>query len=71
MEDKDYLQKLGDRIVEFRKEKGLKQIDLSFMVGIEDSALRRIEKGRVNTTINMLRRIAKELNISVSELLDF
>jgi len=30
----------------------------------------RIEKGTVNSTINMLRGIAKELGVSVSELVD-
>jgi len=71
MDDKEYLIKLGNKIVELRKEKGMRQIDLSDNVGIEDSALRRIEKGRVNSTINMLRRIAKGLNIDIIDLLKF
>jgi len=71
MDDKEYLIKLGNRIVELRKEKGMRQIDLSDNIGIEDSALRRIEKGRVNSTINMLRKIAKGLNIDIIDLLKF
>ncbi|MCZ2223297.1 MAG: helix-turn-helix domain-containing protein [Chitinophagales bacterium] len=68
MDDKEFLIKLGNKIVELRTEKGLRQIDLSDLIGIEDSALRRIEKGRVNSSINMLRKIAKALNVSISDL---
>lgn len=71
MNDKEYLIKLGERIRQFRKEKLMRQIDLSEKIGIEDSALRRIESGRVNSTINMLRKIAKGLDIDVVELLKF
>jgi len=65
-----YLIELGERIVALRKDKGLRQIDLSARIGIEDSALRRIEKGKVNSTILMLRKIAFALEIEVSELVD-
>lgn len=68
MDDKEFLIKLGNKIVELRTEKGLRQIDLSDLIGIEDSALRRIEKGRVNSSINMLRKIAKALNVNISDL---
>lgn len=71
MEDKLYLEKLGKRIKELRIEKSMRQIDLADKIGIEDSALRRIESGRVNSTINMLRKIAAGLEISILELLNF
>lgn len=71
MEDKLYLEKLGKRIKELRVEKSMRQIDLADKIGIEDSALRRIESGRVNSTINMLRKIAAGLDISILELLNF
>ena len=71
MDDKLYLEKLGERIVQLRSAKSMRQIDLADKIGIEDSALRRIEKGRVNSSINMLRKIAKGLDISLLELLNF
>ena len=71
MEDKLYLEKLGKRIKELRMEKSMRQIDLADKIGIEDSALRRIESGRVNSTINMLRKIATGLDITVLDLLNF
>jgi len=69
MDDKEYLIKLGKRIKLLRQEKKMRQIDLSEKIGIEDSALRRIESGRVNSTINMLRKIAKGLEMDVIDLL--
>ena len=68
MEDSAYLIKLGQKIVNLRTEKGLRQVDLSDLIGIEDSALRRIEKGKVNSSINMLRKIAKALNTPIEQL---
>lgn len=70
MDDKQYLIKVGERIKQLRKDKLMRQIDLSEKIGIEDSALRRIESGRVNSTINMLRKIAKGLEVDIIELLD-
>lgn len=71
MDDKEYLKTLGERIKQLRKDKSMRQIDLSEKIGIEDSALRRIESGRVNSTVNMLRKIAKGLGIDIIELLKF
>lgn len=71
MDDKEYLKNLGERIRQLRKDKSMRQIDLSEKIGIEDSALRRIESGRVNSTVNMLRKIAKGLGIDIIELLKF
>lgn len=71
MDDKTYLKKLGERIKQLRLEKVMRQVDLSEKIGIEDSALRRIESGRVNSSINMLRKIAKGLEIDVVSMLDF
>lgn len=66
-----YIKKVGDRIVQLREERGLKQIDLAVQLDMEDSALRRIEKGRTNPTIKTLYLISKELGLTVSELLNF
>ena len=70
-EEKAYIKKLGIRIVELRKEKNLKQIDLATKINIEDSALRRIESGRTNPTIKTLLRIAEGLDVELKEMLIF
>jgi len=62
---------LGKRIVKLREAKDLKQIELARKLDIEDSALRRIEKGRTNCTLWLLHRISVALEISLSDLVDF
>ena len=69
--EKEFIKKIGKRIVELRNERGLKQIDLSVKLNIEDSALRRIESGRTNPTIKTLLRISQSLEIDFKELFYF
>lgn len=69
--EKEYIKKIGMRIVQLREEQNLKQIDLAIAINVEDSALRRIETGRTNPTIKSLMRIAKGLNIELIDLFDF
>ncbi len=69
MNDTEYLKKVGDNIVAIRKEKGISQVELANSIGMEDASLRRIEKGRINSSILILRRIAKGLDISVCDVI--
>lgn len=69
--EEEFLKLLGQRIVALRKEKGLKQIDLSVKLNIEDAALRRIESGRTNPTTKTLYKIALALEVEMSDLFDF
>nr|WP_294858684.1 helix-turn-helix transcriptional regulator [uncultured Fluviicola sp.] len=68
MEDFEFVKIIGDNIISRRTELGIKQIDLATSIGIEDSALRRIEKGKTNPTAKTLLKIAIALNTEVSEL---
>lgn len=70
-EKSELLKKIGENIVYYRNKKGLKQIDLAIATNMEDSALRRIEKGRTNPTVLNLYRICTALNIELKDLLDF
>lgn len=69
--DNEVLIKLGERIIELRKDKGLKQIELAVKLGIEDSALRRIESGRTNPTTKTLLSVARELDVTILDLFSF
>ena len=71
MNDEIFLKKIGENIVKYRKAKGLKQIDLAIKLNMEDSALRRIEKGRINSSVLKLKKICEELNVDIKELFDF
>ncbi|MFG6686238.1 helix-turn-helix domain-containing protein [Mariniflexile sp. HNIBRBA6329] len=70
-EEKKYLKKLGNRIVEIREGKGIKQKELSDLLDMDDGSLRRIESGRTNPTTTTLLSVSKALNIDMSELLNF
>lgn len=67
--EKEFIVRLGKRIVLLRKEKELKQIELASILNIEDSALRRIESGRTNPTLKTLLKIAAALEITIDQLL--
>lgn len=70
-EDAIYLKKLGKRIKEIRKEKGIKQVDLSYKCDIEKQNMYRIEAGNTNPTILTLKKICEHLEVSLNELLEF
>ena len=61
---------LGKRISFLRREKSLTQAQLSDLVEMEESALRRIELGGTNPTFKTLLRLSKGLEVSLKELLD-
>ena len=69
MNDSDYLKKIGENIITIRTEKGISQVELANSIGMEDSSLRRIEKGRVNSTILMLRKIAKGIGVKLCDII--
>lgn len=68
MEDQEFLEKLGQRIAQLRKEKGWTQVEFARKLGIQRTALARIETGGVNTTIKLLNKIAVNLNEKLSQL---
>lgn len=60
--------KLGKRIKELRREKGITQIDLAAKVGIDRSYLGFIERGERNVSFDVMAEIAKALDIGMNEL---
>ena len=71
MKDKMFLKRLGERIRDIRKEKNITQVYLGGKLGTFHTQIGRIERGQVNSTIIMLRHIAKELGVTVNDLLNF
>lgn len=63
------LQNLGSRICYVRKLYGLKGVDLADKVGIDQSYLSIIEKGKHIPNLQILCSIAESLNCSVDYLL--
>jgi len=60
--------KSKNRIREFRKRKGLRQIDLARMVGIFQSELSEIERGLRKPSVYLAKKIAKALGVSLDDL---
>lgn len=66
--EKKYLIALGERITDFRKSKGITQVELADKLGTFHTQIGRIERGEVNPSIITLLKIANELKVSVGEL---
>lgn len=58
-------ERIGRRIAETRKEKGLSQMQLSELTGITSKNIANIEAGKYNTEIDTLAKIAKALNCKI------
>jgi len=68
---KDELKKkIGQRIVELRKQKGWSQSDLARACEKDRQAMEILENGKVNLTIYSLYEIAQALEVSLSNLVD-
>ncbi len=68
LRDEAFLVKVGERIRQLRKEKGLSMDQLCLECEMEKTQLHRIETGKYNTTISTLRVLARELGVSLSDL---
>jgi transcriptional regulator with XRE-family HTH domain len=70
--DKEELKrKIGQRIVELRKEKGWSQSDLARACNKDRQAIEKLENGKVNPTLYSLLEVANALKVSLKELVDF
>ena len=66
-EDRIFLKKLGKRIRDIRKDKGLTQAELGFRCDMEKPSIGRIEIGGTNPTILTIKKICRELEIQLDE----
>ena len=57
--------RIGKRIAEIRKEKGISQAKLAELSGIDSGHIARIELGKYSTGIDILCRIADALDYSI------
>ncbi len=63
-------QRVGNKVKEFRKLKGLSQEKLANLSEIDRTYLPTIEKGERNVSIEILERLAKALNINIKDFFD-
>ncbi|PBQ30440.1 transcriptional regulator [Sphingobacteriaceae bacterium] len=62
--------KIGQRIIEFREQKGWSQADLARACSKDRQAIEKLENGKVNPTLYTLLEVANALEISISKLVD-
>ena len=62
---------LGERIREFRKEKGFTQEQLAELVGVEPRHISRIEGGYNSPSIERLAKISEALDVPIKDFFDF
>ncbi|PWG78105.1 helix-turn-helix domain-containing protein [Pararcticibacter amylolyticus] len=68
--DQDYLELVGQRIIQIRQDKKLSQEKFAELVDIDTRQLGRIERAEHNSSISLVKKIADALNISVGSILD-
>lgn len=61
----------GEKVRELRKEKGLSQEELSFKADLHRTYIGMIERAEKNITLTNVEKIAKALDVQVSDLLNF
>ncbi len=70
LDREEFKNRIGQKIREVRESKGISQKDFEFLeFGIERQMLSKIERGLRYPELYTLYRIAKTLNVSLSELL--
>ena len=68
--DYDFLKKIGEKVRQHRKAKGLTQMDLAYACDDTDySQINRMELGKVNFSISFLALVAQKLEVDVKDLL--
>jgi len=63
--------KIGQRIIEFREQKGWSQADLARACSKDRQAIEKLENGKVNPTLYTLLEVSNALGVSLAGLVDF
>jgi len=64
-----YLQALGARILQQRKERGWSQQELALRAGLDRTYLSGVENGKQNVTLGAVTRVAHALGLTIDEML--
>ena len=69
MNDQEFLVKIGEAVRTRRRERGWSQADLAGETGTHVNQVSLIERGGVNASLVVTRKIAEGLGMKMSELL--
>ena len=61
---------VAEKIKSLRQKRNLSQETLAGLAEIDRSYMQSIERGRRNITVGMLQKIARALNVKMSEILE-
>lgn len=64
----DYRKILANNITKYRKKKGLTREELSLSLGFDNSYISKLEKGKLNITLDRLMAISNCLGVKLSDL---
>lgn len=59
---------IGERIRNFRKEKGFSQEELAYKANLHTTYIGQLERGEKNATLESVEKVASALGISLEEL---
>ena len=62
----NYRERIGKRIAEIRKKRGLTQEQISELTGFQRSNIGKIETGRYSVGIDVLHKICEALNVEIT-----
>jgi len=60
--------RIAKNLQELRMSKKIKREELSLLLGFDNSYISKLEKGKINITIDRLNKIAQFFNIDIKEL---
>jgi putative transcriptional regulator len=63
------LKKLGQRIRELRKEKGMSQAQLAHTINKDQQSIQRLETGNINPSFYYLSQIAEGLSVDLKSII--
>lgn len=63
--------KLGERVMELRKQQGWTQEDLAASAGLSTRSISNIENGVFSVTLDTLEKLARGLKVSLTRLIEF
>ena len=63
--------RFGENLKKLRLERGLSYRKMAYACSVDNSKISKIEKGRVNITLNTMLQLAEALQIHPSELLNY
>ena len=61
--------KIATKVNELRNSKKLKREELSLLLGFDNSYISKLEKSKINITIDKLDKIAQYFGVDIKELL--